>query len=152
MKPIRTRFEPDPALDAVEVVVRAPALDPEVQAILDGLGADKPSSLIVWDTDGAMLAMPVSRIVSVSVVGRQVIVVTTDGRFLSRQSPSSVEDALDPKRFLRISRFEIVNLEKVRRYDFTLSGTLRLELVGGMETWASRRCIPLIRKRLQGKE
>ncbi len=152
MKPIRTRFEPDPSLDTIEVVVRAPALDPEVQALLDGLGAGRSSSLIVWDTDGAMLAVPVSRIISVSVVGRQVIVVTTDGRFLSRQSLSSIESTLDPNRFLRISRFEIVNLEKVRRYDFTLSGTLRLELVGGMETWAARRCIPVIRRRLQGKE
>ncbi len=33
----------------------------------------------------------------------------------------------------------------------TISGTLRLELEGGMETWASRRCIPEIRRRLKGK-
>ena len=59
---------------------------------------------------------------------------------------------LDKKHFLRISRFEIVNLNKVLRYDFTLAGTLRLELAGGIETWASRRCIPAIRKRLLGKE
>ena len=50
-----------------------------------------------------------------------------------------------------IKKFQIVNLAKVRRYDFTVAGTLRLELAGGMETWASRRCIPEIRRRLKGK-
>ena len=55
-------------------------------------------------------------------------------------------------RFLRVSRFEIIDLKKVRKYDFTLSGTLRIEFENGMETWASRRYIPLIRKRLSGEE
>ena len=60
----------------------------------------------------------------------------------------SVTDCLS----IFLDSIEIVNLDKVLRYDFTLAGTLRLELTGGIETWASRRCIPVIRKRLQGKE
>ena len=54
--------------------------------------------------------------------------------------------------FLRVSRFEIINLKKVRKYDFTLVGTLRVEFDNGMETWASRRYIPLIKERLSGEE
>ena len=151
MKPIRTRFEQDPSLDHIEIVVRAPEADRDVTRLMEELshGAD---SLIALDESGGWFAIPVSQIVSVSVLGRQVNIVTENGRYLSRQSLQSIEDALDSHRFVRISRFEIVNLSKVRRYDFTLSGTLRLELAGGMETWASRRCIPLIRKHLQGKE
>ena len=64
----------------------------------------------------------------------------------------SLKSALDAQRFVRISRYELVNLDMVRKFDFTLGGTLRLELAGGMETWASRRCIPAIRARLKGKE
>ena len=148
MKPIQTRFEPDPALDHIEVIVRAPDMDPDVCALLEGLGSHEPSSLAVWDADSTMIAVPFSRIVSVSVLGRQISVVTEDGRYVSRRTLQSIEETLDPNRFVRISRFEIVNLEKVLRYDFTLSGTLRLELTGGMETWASRRNIPQIRKKL----
>ena len=54
--------------------------------------------------------------------------------------------------FLRISRFELVNLRKVRKYDFTIIGTLRIEFKNGMGTWASRRYIPLIKERLSGEE
>ena len=38
------------------------------------------------------------------------------------------------------------------KYDFTIGGTLRIEFSNGMETWASRRYIPLIRQRLSGEE
>ena len=55
-------------------------------------------------------------------------------------------------RFLRVSRFEIIDLKKVRKYDFTLGGTLRIEFDNGMETWASRRYIPLIKERLTKEE
>lgn len=152
MKPIKTRFEQDPSLDHIELVIRARDMDADIAALMDELSAKTSASLIVTDSSGALIAIPDARIVSVSVLGRQVNVVTEDGRYYSRQSLQAIEDQLDPRRFVRISRYEIVNLSKVRRYDFTLSGTLRLELVGGMETWASRRCIPLIRKRLTGKE
>jgi DNA-binding LytR/AlgR family response regulator len=91
-------------------------------------------------------------VVSVSVTGKQAQIVTEEGRYTVRQSLQSLESELDPDRFLRVSRHELVNMDKVERYDFTVNGTLRLELAGGMETWASRRCIPAIRRRLNGKE
>ena len=56
------------------------------------------------------------------------------------------------RKFLRISRFELINLSKVKKYDFTIGGTLRIEFENGMETWASRRYIPIIRERLTGEE
>ena len=79
-------------------------------------------------------------------------VVTSNGSWYTRRTLQSLESDLAGRRFVRISRHELVNLDKVVRYDFTIAGSLRLELVGGMETWASRRCIPDIRRRLQGKE
>ena len=72
-------------------------------------------------------------------------------KMLQQYGGKSLEDILDKQRFVRISRYEIVNLEKILKYDFTVAGTLRIELTGGMETWASRRCIPAIRRRLTGK-
>lgn len=152
MKTIRIRFEQDAALDGIEIAVRAAEIDAEVQKLLGELTANVDNTLTVTDETGAVLPIPVSRIVSISVLGRQTDVVTEDGRYLSRQSLNNIENVLDPRQFVRISRYEIINLSKVRRFDFTLNGTLRLELYGGMETWASRRSIPAIRRHLQGKE
>lgn len=76
-------------------------------------------------------------------------IITSDGSYYLRQTLQGLEEKVDGRRFVRISRYELVNLDRVRRYDFTVAGTLRVELEGGMETWASRRCIPAIRKYLK---
>ena len=150
MRERKVRLELDPALTDIEVLVRAPEEDGEVSALLELLGAPA-DTVTVFDDNGLIRALPADQIVSASVDGKLVNIVTEDGSWYTRRTLQSLEAALDARRFLRVSRYEIVNLTKVRRYDFTVAGTLRLELAGGMETWASRRCIPEIRRRLKGK-
>lgn len=151
MKKITLRFEHDPSLDHIDVVIRAAARDEEVTALMERLSARPPDSFTVFDGLGNLRALSPDSIILASVEGKLVNIITEDGSWYTRQSLQSLEDTLDKSRFLRISRYELVNLNKVLRYDFTLAGTLRLELEGGIETWASRRCIPAIRKRLLGK-
>ncbi len=151
MKKKSFRFELDPNLDNIEVVIRASVQDEEVTALMERLSEPVPDSLTVFDGYGNMRMLSPYSIILASVEGKLVNIITEDGSWYARQSLQSLENTLDNKRFLRISRFEIVNLDKVLHYDFTLAGTLRLELAGGMETWASRRCIPAIRKRLLGR-
>jgi DNA-binding LytR/AlgR family response regulator len=152
MKTVKVRFEQDPSLEQIEVVVRAPEQDAQVDALMERMSSDQPQEMLtVNDTRGALRQIAASDIVSVSVNGKVVQIATEDGSFSVRQPLQSFESELDPDRFVRVSRYEIVNLSKVLRYDFTMSGTLRLELAGGTETWASRRCIPAIRSLLKGK-
>ncbi len=100
------------------------------------------------DTDGALIKIDPDDVVSVSVSGKYAQLVTEKNRYTLRQPLQALESMPEFDRFVRISRYELVNVDKVVKFDFTLGGTLRLELAGGMETWASRRNIPLIRKKL----
>ena len=151
MKNIRIRFEQDPALADIEITVRAAGQDAEVTALMEKITGRESRTLTVLDGRGNLKTLAESEIILASVDGKSVRIITADGKWLSRQTLQSLEEMLDSRTFIRISRYEIVNLRKVTRYDFTISGTLRLELEGGMETWASRRCIPEIRRRLKGK-
>lgn len=152
MKKTEIRFERAPSLDRIEVLIRAPEEDAEVASLIEQLAARTQDPLTVFDGNGLVQTLRPEEIISASVAGKLVNIVTEDGSWYTRRTLQSLEEALDPRRFLRISRYELVNLDKVLRYDFTVAGTLRLELRGGIETWASRRCIPQIRKRLTGKE
>ena len=146
------RFESDPSLDHIEIIVRAPGSDEEVAELLSRL-AEAPGGLLrVYDRAGKARTVAPDDIVRAFMEGKLVHVITSDGSWYTRRTLQSLESELDGRRFVRVSRHELVNLDKVVHYDFTIAGTLRLELVSGMETWASRRCIPDIRKRLQGKE
>lgn len=152
MKKVHVRFEQVPQAEAIEVLVRADERNEQVEILIGKIAGNLQNALIVTDMDGGLQRIAPDSIVSVSIEGKQVRIVTEDGSYRVRQSLQGLEESLDPDVFVRISRYELVNLHKVLRYDFTLSGTLRLELAGGMETWASRRCIPAIRRRLYGKE
>ena len=152
MKHVRIQFEPSASLDGIEVVIRASEEDQQVLSMIKQLSEMSSESIVAFDRHDIQKLIPEEEIVSINANGKLVNVVTEDGSYYTRQTLKSLETVLNQRRFIRISRYEIVNLDKVLRYDFTLAGTLRLELAGGMETWASRRCIPAIRKRLLGKE
>ncbi len=152
MKKITIHFEETSSPDGIEVILRANQRDEEIEALINRIQNGVSDSLTVTDDEGTTAMIQASDIITLSVDGKRTDVITSDHRYHLNQSLQSLEKQLDERTFIRISRYEIINLVKVVRYDFTLNGTLRIELEGGIETWASRRCIPAIRKRLSGKE
>ena len=151
MKKMRVRFEQEKTLDGIEIVVRADKRDEQINALIDSLTRKEPVRLTVLDSDNCQSVIEEKDIIFVSADGKNVQIVTVNGIYHAKQSLQSIEDVLSD-RFLRVSRFEIIDLKKVCKYDFTLGGTLRIEFDNGMETWASRRYIPLIKERLTKEE
>lgn len=152
IKNLKVRFEKDPSLDHIEIVLRAPEQDDSVSEFMMRLSDTPSETLTAYDAGGNLRVLEIEDIVSVSVIKKELTILTETGVYTTRKSLQSLETVLNPLLFIRISRYEIVNIQKIVRYDFTLPGTLKLELNGGAETWASRRCIPQIRQRLLGKE
>ena len=152
MKKINIRFEQDQTLDSIDIVVRASEKDNDVELLIKQLSQNMPQKLTVLDKNNCSCVIDENDIVTVTSEGKKVHVVTTKGVFTAKQTLQNVESLLNTRLFLRISRFELVNLMKIRKYDFTIAGTLRIEFEGGMETWASRRYIPLIKEKLTKEE
>ena len=82
----------------------------------------------------------------------------TDGKGVSAQTAGEVysvrlrlyelEEALDPKRFVRISNSEIVNLDRVTAVDLSLTGTIRMTLDNSVVSYVSRRYVKKIKETL----
>ena len=151
MKKINVRFEADKTIDDVEIVIRAAEKDDQIVSLIEKLSARGSVKLTLLDRNNCSCVIDEDEIVLVSADGKNVRVTATGGIYCAKQSLQSIEELLSRK-FLRVSRFELINLSMVRKYDFTIGGTLRIEFKNGMETWASRRYIPLIRQRLSGEE
>lgn len=148
MKEIKIRFEQQPELEQVEVVIRAAERDAVIDGLIERITGEAPKLLTVTSTGGELLRIAADDIISAAVFNKLTLILTEDDSYTVRQPLQNLEQDLRGGRFVRVSRHELINLDKVRKFDFTLDGTLRLELVGGMETWASRRNIPQIRKLL----
>lgn len=151
MKAIKILFREDPSADGIEVRISAKERDSQVEELMEKL-SDSSQEFTVYDAERKLYKITSDEIILVSSSDNKVNIITKGGSYFSNQSLQAVEKQLDKSHFMRISRFEIVNIDKVVCYDFTTAGTLRLELAGGMETWASRRVIPKIRRILKGKE
>lgn len=152
MKKINIRFEQDKTLDGIDIVIRASGKDSDVEKLIAQLSQNKPQKLTVLDRDECSCIIEENEIITVTANRKQVRIMTANGVYTAKQTLQNMENLLSSRLFLRISRFEIVNLAKIRKYDFTIGGTLRIEFEGGMETWASRRYIPLIKEKLTQEE
>ena len=152
MRKIQIHFEQDTSLEHIDVLIRAPEKNADVSRLMDELISSPPGALTLFDGYGNLRTFQEDEIISASAEGRLVNVATEDGDWYTRRTLVALEEKLDKRRFIRISRFEVINLEKVQRYDFNINGTLKIVLENGTQTWASRRYIPAIRRYLKGKE
>lgn len=152
MKKVNVRFETEDNKEDIDVLITASEKDEEVRTLIDRVSDPLSGTLTVYDADGRTLTLAEESIVSLSSSNKKVKILADEGEYELRMSMQDVEKILNPRAFIRISRYEIINLRKVEHFDFTVSGTLRIGMSGGRETWASRRSIPQIKERLKGRK
>ena len=102
--------------------------------------------MIATDTDNRVEFVSQRDIVRVYVDGRRVILQTESDSFSIRKPLIAVECDLNPDRFMRISQSEIINLYKVKCFDFNTAGTIGVEFDCGIKTWASRSRVKHIKE------
>ena len=97
-------------------------------------------------TERGAAFIPLSDILRLYAERQTVLAQTAQGTYTVRQRLYELEEKLAPHRFVRISNSEIVNARMITGMDFSLTGTIRMTLRGGVETYASRRYVSRLRK------
>lgn len=140
---MKVEFRRDPAAEDVRVLVLARERTPEVEALLRRL--QMPETLTAYSERGGV-QLEMDEIIRVYTENRRVRVDSDRGSFGVRARLYELEKRLDPERFVRISNSEIVHRGRILGMDFSLTGTIRLSLNGGVETYVSRRYVSRIRR------
>ncbi|MCR4596273.1 MAG: LytTR family transcriptional regulator DNA-binding domain-containing protein [Lachnospiraceae bacterium] len=99
--------------------------------------------------DDAVTFVSQRDIVRVHTEGRKTVIQTEENVFTVKRTLAGLEDVLNPTRFLRISQSEIINLYKVKSFDFNLAGTIGVEFDCGIKSWASRSRVKQIKMLLK---
>jgi DNA-binding LytR/AlgR family response regulator len=99
--------------------------------------------------DDAVTFVSQRDIVRVHTEGRKTVIQTEENIFTVKRTLAGLEDVLNPTRFLKISQSEIINLYKVKSFDFNLAGTIGVEFDCGIKSWASRSRVKQIKMLLK---
>ena len=133
MKRIHIRFQKDKGREDIEVLFTASKVDDQVMALMNMVADPIATMWEVTDGQGATVTLREETISVISADNKRLRITADNGTYWMKKTLQDVEAALNPSHFLRVSRYEIVNLQKVQRFDFSVSGTLRIELEGGQE-------------------
>lgn len=143
---MKVEFRADESALEPRVIVIARQQDAQVQAILAWLQAQE--RIIAYSPRGEEILEP-KEIIRIYTERRRVLVDSVRGTFGLRSRLYEIEERLGDA-FVRISNSEIVNRDCIRALDFSLTGTIRLSLSGGIETYVSRRYVSRIKKSFGG--
>lgn len=151
MKKIEIEFKEEKQSENIRVVFHAKEMNDEVRSLMKRLETPFTDTLMVQDEKGEITVLPSADIISISSDNRKLKVIAEEGNYELHSTLRDIQEQLDEADFLKISRYEIINLHKVKRFDFSVSGSLKITMKNGMETWASRRFIAEIREKLTGR-
>ena len=118
-----------------------------VQALIKRRSEEQPKVIAGFLEDPVRLLREEENYRIYAAAGK-VFAVTEKGEFTLRLRLYELEERLDKKRFVRISNSEIVYLGKVRGFDLSFSGTIRVSLTNGTSTYVSRRYVSKIKTTL----
>ena len=124
------------------------ALTDEVRAIVGELHEIYDYNIPGTDEIGNKRLIRRTEILSAYSEGQRVIVLTIDGRYVVKKKLYELETELGDSNFIRISKSEIVNIHKIKSLDMSITGTIRLVLKTGYETYVSRRNVAKIKEKL----
>lgn len=125
------------AMERVRSALGEPAPADALERLSGALGGGPISRLFVR-TGGALVALPVERVSWFEADGDYVIAHEGSARHFLHLSLSRLDARLDPRRFTRVHRAHIVNLDHVRAFRRDARGNLEAELLDGARVPVSR--------------
>ena len=148
------RFEQALARGRAHAELReARALRERLRAMLDGDAAAVPSNYIQRipvESRGKVHYIPVDQIDYIAASGPYAEIVVGTRRHLVRETMQSLEESLDPARFMRVHRSAIVPLDRVETLFRGAGGDYEVQLKNGTRIRVSRARREDVEERLKG--
>ncbi len=128
-----------------KIIILTASITEEVNALMQKLSENSPS-IITGSKDGKIEVLSQNDLFRIYTAGGKVFAVTDRGEYLLRLRLYEAAERLSPSQFVRISNSEIINLNRVKNFDLSFSGTIHVEFTNGTTTYVSRRYVSKIKK------
>lgn len=137
----------DSACKEPRIVLTTDQMTEELSDLVRRLSGQVPQMLAGFREETLEILNP-AEIFRIYAAAGKVYAVTERGEYTLRQRLYELEERLEGSRFVRISNSEILNLNKVRSFDLSFSGTICVTMSDGSATYVSRRYVTKIKRML----
>lgn len=137
------------AMGRVRATLGTSATVDSVDRVVDALG-DEPINRLFVRVGASLVPVSVERIAHLEADGDYVILHADGARHVLHIALSALEARLDAKRFMRVHRAHVVNLDQVKSFKRDARGNLEAVLVDGTRVPVSRARAQHLRSLVQG--
>lgn len=147
------RVEIDKTIQKLTVIIKDRARSEDVEGVIAAVQeyADRKEPMVKAYFGESLVALPQAQITRVFTDNRKVCVQTSERSYELKKPLREVEDQLNKDKFVRISQSEIINIQKVKSFDFSIAGTIGVLLDNGESTFVARRRIREVKQALTKK-
>ncbi|MDV8110263.1 LytTR family DNA-binding domain-containing protein [Bacillus sp. BAU-SS-2023] len=138
----------DKRYEEIQVILRSNEMNDETIEILEKLKTTK-NKYILGKSDKKVYIVDVKDIYFFYSENQKVFVETEDFRYEVDERLYEIEENFKNTSFIRVSKFSIVNLNKVKNIDMSFSGNLTINFINGKKESISRRYISKIKDYLK---
>ncbi len=150
---MKIKSEIDKQYKELEVHVCNDEMNDEVKNVMGQLHTFFDSSISATDEVGNKCMISPMEVYSFYAEGQKVIAMDKDKKYVIQKKLYELEEEFGSLYFIRISKSEIVNYKKIKSLDMSLSGTIKVVMKNGYETYTSRRNVSKIKQLLlKGKQ
>ena len=137
----------DETIEETQVKIFAKEYSKEVETIKNLL-SDRLVDKLVAFRDKEVFIISHEEIIRIFALDKNIFIKTKNGTFTSRLTLYELDNRLDKRKFIRISRSDIVNLDFVKKLDLSFTGTIAVELKNDDVAYVSRRNLKNFKKAL----
>ena len=143
---MRVRARIDKSFDTLEIQICSNELTPQVKQLVEDISAFVNEGISGTDFRGERVLLPLKDILRFYTENQKVMAQDESGVYGISEKLYELEERLDTGQFFRISKSEIVNLKKIKRLDLSITGTIKVILSDGTETYTSRRNVTKLKQ------
>ncbi len=137
----------DEAFERLTVIIKNRENNEDVEGVINAIQsyANNQKPMIQAYFKGSVVMLPQRKIFRIYIANRKIMVQTSERLYEVRKNLRDLEELLDSESFIRISQSEILNINRVKNFDFSSTGTIGVELENGEKTYVSRRRVKEIK-------
>ncbi|KAB2336227.1 LytTR family transcriptional regulator [Cytobacillus depressus] len=138
----------DKALKETRVTIEGPELDENIQELIDFIYEREQQFLIGKKGEMQHILKP-DDIHYFHTENDHIIAVTETDSFILKEKLYELEAMLPSKKFIRLSKSVIANLNQLSRFEASFNGTLCVYFKSGKKEYVSRTYVPAIKEALK---